>query len=150
MGADSEYFIYKDSDFETPELLYKVIETRLPKDESFKPCYKTRDENTEGSVGIFIYSGNTPKKSFNKMVERTDKAQIEVTCYKGEAGAQKVAVYLKAFIRQCESSNISPTKLIKIKSIKHLSGPSFVRRNQFGLDVYTVSMEIKYLYHSDL
>lgn len=150
MEAENKTFEYRDSDFETPELLYKVIESRLPKDAAFKPSYKTRDENLEGSVGIFIYSGKPPKKSFNKLVERTDKAQIEVTCFPGEAGAQRVAVYLKAFIRQCETSNVSPTKLIKIKNIKHLTGPSFVRRNQLNRDVYTVSVEINYLYQSDL
>lgn len=147
---NNQNFTYDDSDYETPELLYKVIDTRLPKDKAFTPHYKTRDENIEGSVGIFVYSASRPKKTFSNIIERTDKVQIEVTCYRGESGANKTSVYLKAFIRQCETGTTSPTKLIKVKSIRHLAGPSFVRRNQFGLDVYTVSMEIKYLYQSDL
>lgn len=143
--------IYKDSDIETTELLYEVVRHKAPKDPKFVITYKTRDENQEGSVGIFVYGGPDPVKSFSSVTYNIAKVHIEATAYDGQDGEERTCMYLNTLMRNFENNPRSPIYYVKVLQARHLgSGPVFVSRNQFGHSIYTVDIEIRYLFKSEL
>lgn len=147
---DTTGIIYNDRDYETPDLIYEIVRTKAPKDPRFEVTWRRRDENKEGSVGVFVLGAGDKKSSFGRTIENTAKIHIEVTSYKGVEGENRTAVYLNNLMHRLENDNRSPISLIKIKHCRHLStGPVFIKNNQFGSNIYTLDIEITYLFKSE-
>lgn len=143
--------VYREEDYETTELLYEVVRLKAPKDKSFDVKYKSRDENKPGSTAIFIYDGPNQRTSLSNVVHNTAKAHIEVTVGQSEEFAHYTSVFLTSWMHNLEKATSSGISNLKLKRCKHSgTGPIWVKRNQFGFDIYKLDIEIQYIFKHEL